>query len=297
MRRLDDIQLVGYVRNAIENDRLALVAQQLMPLKPGRVPHYYEVLVRIVDDAGQHVPPGDFMSAAERYQLMEELDRWVVASDAQARSPFTAGTCAAARPGSRSTCRARVSAAMPFSPSPRPPIQRSGVPPDLMTFEITESVAVARMQQAQAFMHALKKIGCRFSLDDFGTGLSSFAYLKLFPVDTLKIDGSFIRDIATNVVSQSVVAAIAEVARVMQLETVAEYVQDQTAVDLLRNLNISYAQGYFVGTHGAARGADQEHRPGRRLRSPPFRPALRLTAGQRAALSAARRRQPAGAMQ
>ena len=107
---------------------------------------------------------------------------------------------------------------------------------------------MARMQQAQAFMHALKKVGCRFSLDDFGTGLSSFAYLKLFPVDTLKIDGSFIRDIATNVVSQSVVAAIAEVARVMQLETVAEYVQDQAALDLLRGLNISYAQGYLVGT-------------------------------------------------
>ena len=104
------------------------------------------------------------------------------------------------------------------------------------------------MQQAQAFMHALKKIGCRFSLDDFGTGLSSFAYLKLFPVDTLKIDGSFIRDLATNVVSQSVVAAIAEVARVMQLETVAEYVQDQAALELLRKLNISYAQGHLVGT-------------------------------------------------
>jgi diguanylate cyclase (GGDEF)-like protein len=247
VQRVDDIQLVGYVRSAIENDRLALVAQQLMALKPGRVPHYYEVLVRLIDDSGQHVAPGEFMSAAERYQLMEELDRWVVDS--------TLAMIAKHGRHLRGTeCRFAINlsgqslGSDSFLPFAQQAIEKSGIPPDLVTFEITESVAVAKMQQAQSFMHTLKKLGCHFSLDDFGTGLSSFAYLKLFPVDTLKIDGSFIRDIPTNVVSQSVVAAIAEVARVMQLETVAEYVQDQDAVDLLRTLNISYAQGFFVGT-------------------------------------------------
>jgi diguanylate cyclase (GGDEF)-like protein len=246
VRRVDDIQMVGYVRNAIENSRLVLMAQRLMPLKTGRVPNYFEVLVRIVDDAGRHVPPAEFISAAERYQLMEELDRWVVAQTLEliaTRGPKLRG--GAARFAINLSGQSLGSDS--FLPFVETAIASAGVAPDLITFEITESVAVARMQQAQAFMHSLRKVGCRFSLDDFGTGLSSFGYLKLFPVDTLKIDGSFIRDIATNVVSQSVVAAIAEVARVMQLETVAEYVHDEAALELLRNLNISYAQGYLVG--------------------------------------------------
>ena len=96
-------------------------------------------------------------------------------------------------------------------------------------------------------MHSLKKIGCHFSLDDFGTGLSSFAYLKLFPVDTMKIDGSFVQDISTNVVSQSVVAAMSEVARVMNLDTVAEYVQNEEAMSLLRDLGVTWGQGFFLG--------------------------------------------------
>ena len=117
----------------------------------------------------------------------------------------------------------------------------------MVCFEITETVAVANLQRAQTFMQTLRRTGCSFSLDDFGTGLSSFAYLKLFPVDTLKIDGSFIRDLTTNVVSQSVVAAIAEVARVMRLETVAEFVENQATLDLLAKLGITWAQGYFLG--------------------------------------------------
>ncbi len=246
VRRVDDIQIVGYVRSAIEHDRLALVAQPLMPLRPGRVAHYHEVLVRIVDERGQHVAPGEFMSAAERYQLMEDLDRWVVATTLrtleQRGTHLRSGDARfAINLSGQSLGSDGFLAFVEHS------IRGSGVPPDVIAFEITESVAVARMQQAQTFMQTLKRLGCRFSLDDFGTGLSSFGYLKVFPVDTLKIDGSFVRDITTNVVSQSVVAAIAEVARVMQLETVAEYVQDQAAIDLLRNLNISYAQGFFVG--------------------------------------------------
>jgi len=247
IRRRDDIQLVGYVRNAIENGRLALVAQQLAPLKAGRVTNYYEVLVRLVSASGEHVAPGSFMSAAERYNLMEELDRWVLSTTLEKlakRGRHLRG--GDARFAVNLSGQSLGSAA--FLGFVTDAVRRSGVPPDLITFEITESVAVARMRQAQAFMQELRRIGCHFSLDDFGTGLSSFAYLKLFPVDTLKIDGSFVRDIGTNVVSQSVVAAIAEVARVMQLETVAEYVQDQAAVDLLRGLGIGYAQGFFVGS-------------------------------------------------
>ena len=134
-----------------------------------------------------------------------------------------------------------------FSPGPRRNARNNGTAPGMLCFEITETVAVANIQRAQTLMRTLQKMGCQFSLDDFGTGLSSFGYLKLFPVNTLKIDGSFIKDISTNVVSQSVVAAISEVARVMELETVAEYVEDEKALSLLKDLGVHWAQGYLMG--------------------------------------------------
>ena len=132
---------------------------------------------------------------------MEELDRLVVAE--------TLATVSARLDGIRDLpCRIAINlsgqslGSEQFLPFVEQQIQESGVPPDMLCFEITETVAVANLKRAQAFMHALKKIGCHFSLDDFGTGLSSFAYLKMFPVDTLKIDGSFVRDLTSNLVSR-----------------------------------------------------------------------------------------------
>ncbi len=247
VQRLDDLHQIGYVRQAIESGSLALVAQQLQPLKSGSVAHYFEVLVRMRGENGQLQLPGDFMSAAERYNLMEELDRWVVGSAlesiARHRSQLAGVDVRFAI-----NLSGQSLGSSGFQSFVESAIRDSGVPPALLTFEITESVAVTRLNQAQTFMSAIKRLGCRLSLDDFGTGLSSFAYLKLFPVDTLKIDGSFIRDLPANVVSQSVVAAIAEVARVMHLDTVAEFVQDQATVELLGKLNVGYAQGHYVGT-------------------------------------------------
>lgn len=246
VQRVGDLQMLGHVRSAIENNRLTLMAQPLAPLRDGGARHYHEVLVRILDEEGGQVAPGEFMATAERFQLMEELDRWVVQTTLRLlarhgrhlRGPSVrfAINLSGQSLGSRQ-----------FLHFVERAVRSSGVPPGLIIFEITESVAVSKMQQAQAFMLAMRALGCRFSLDDFGTGLSSFAYLKLFPVDTLKIDGSFVQDLASNVVSQSVVAAIAEVARVLKLETVAEFVGDEVSMDLLRRLNIGYAQGFFVG--------------------------------------------------
>lgn len=246
IQRFDDIRLVGQIRNAIESDRLMLVAQPIIPIKEGTGHPYCEVLVRFLDDEDRHVAPADFLSAAERYQLMEELDRWVVTHTLQLLEPHAvrlAGT------GTRFAINlsGQSLGSEQFLPFVQERIVASSVPPEMLCFEITESVAVANLQRAQSFMHTLKRTGCKFSLDDFGTGLSSFAYLKLFPVDTLKIDGSFIHDLSTNVVSQSVVAAISEVARVMQLDSVAEFVQDEATLALLRKLGITWAQGYLFG--------------------------------------------------
>jgi diguanylate cyclase (GGDEF)-like protein len=248
IRRFDDIQLVGYIRSSIDRGRLALLGQTIAPVKPaGPITHgYFEVLVRLLDDDDSHISPAEFLSAAERYQLMEELDRWVVGKTLELLACNAAGLTA-----SRTRFAINLSGQSLGSEAFLTYVQQqldvTRVPPELICFEITETVAVANLQRAQTFMHTLRKTGCRFSLDDFGTGLSSFAYLKLFPVDTLKIDGSFIRDLPTNVVSQSVVAAISEVARVMQLETVAEFVQDEATMALLSKLGITWAQGYLLG--------------------------------------------------
>lgn len=247
IQRFDDIHLVGYIRNAIELGRLALLGQPIFPVKAGTDrPGYYEVLVRLLDSDDSHISPNEFLSAAERYQLMEELDRWVVANTLSmlGRSAVALGVAGTRFAINLSGQSLGSEAFLPFV---QEQLARSRVPPSQICFEITETVAMANLQRAQNFMHTLRRTGCRFSIDDFGTGLSSFAYLKLFPVDTLKIDGSFVRDLPTNAVSQSVVAAIAEVARVMELETVAEFVQDQATLDLLGRLGISWAQGYLLG--------------------------------------------------
>jgi diguanylate cyclase (GGDEF)-like protein len=249
VQRFDDIQLVGYIRNAIERGRLALMGQPIATIRTAAGtsdPAYFEVLVRLLDEDDQHVSPSEFLSAAERYQMMEELDRWVVANTLSLLGR-SVSTLANARARFAINLSGQSLGSEPFLGFVQQQLERSGVPPEMVCFEITETVAVANLQRAQTFMHTLRRSGCRFSLDDFGTGLSSFAYLKLFPVDTLKIDGSFIRDLSTNVVSQSVVAAISEVARVMQLETVAEFVEDRATLELLGKLGITRAQGYLLG--------------------------------------------------
>ncbi|MBT8444413.1 MAG: EAL domain-containing protein [Gammaproteobacteria bacterium] len=246
IQRLDDIQLVGHIRYAIENKRILIAAQPIVPLKEDNERHYYEVLTRLINADGAPVPPAEFFSAAERYHLMEELDRLVISE--------TFATLSSRLEGFQNlpfriaiNLSGQSLGSEQFLPFVQQQIAESGIPAEMLCFEITETVAVANLQRAQTFMHTLKKIGCNFSLDDFGTGLSSFAYLKMFPVDTLKIDGSFVRDLSTNVVSQSVVAAISEVARVMELETVAEYVEDEDAKTLLRDLGVTYGQGFLLG--------------------------------------------------
>ncbi len=249
VQRVNDIQLVGHIRNAIDRGRLALMGQPIIAVRPGAGSSghpYFEVLVRLLDDDDRQILPAEFLSAAERYQLMEDLDRWVVANTLEVLGRNAATlTASGARFAINLSGQSLGSEA--FLGFVQQQLERSAVPPGMVCFEITETVAVANLQRAQTFMHTLRRAGCRFSLDDFGTGLSSFAYLKLFPVDTLKIDGSFVRDLPTNVVSQSVVAAISEVARVMRLDTVAEFVEDQATLDLLGQLGITWAQGYLLG--------------------------------------------------
>jgi len=245
VRRADDIRIVAHLQKALERDEFELVAQPIASLNGGGC-GYHEVLLRMRGADGESLAPEQFLSAAERYQLMPRLDRWVVGS---ALERIAGARTAIA--GGRHVFAINLSGQSlgddEFLGFVRERVESSGVPPDSLCFEITETAAVANMTSAGAFIRTMRELGCRFSLDDFGAGLSSFAYLKDFDVDTLKIDGSFVRDVTANRVSEAMIAAITQVARVMGLATVAEYVNSEPVRHKVRELGVDYAQGYYIG--------------------------------------------------
>ena len=256
-RRQGEMQWVSRLNEAFEHQYFRLYAQPIVGLdQRGEV--HDEVLIRIESGQGELILPGAFIPAAERYDLMTAIDRWVIRA-----------VCRHVR-----RVREAGAGAEPDADAPRPSgysgqysvnlsgtslgdeglhdyiieqFDEHGVDPGQICFEITETAVIANLIKAQDFMSRLKALGCRFALDDFGSGLSSFAYLKALPVDFLKIDGVFIRDIATNSVNRAMVKAINEVGHVMGICTVAEYVEDEHTLAVVRELGVDYAQGYAVG--------------------------------------------------
>jgi EAL domain-containing protein (putative c-di-GMP-specific phosphodiesterase class I) len=210
------------------------------------LPRYYEALLRMAQDNGDIVLPMAFIPAAERYNLMESIDRWVVeAAFADYRRLLDAGY-------SMQDCIFSINLSGPSLGDEKFPkfleyqFSTYEVPPHRVCFEITETAAVTNLTQALSLMQQLKRIGCRFMLDDFGSGLSSFTYLKNLPVDGIKIDGIFVKDMVGNGTDAAMVEAINNIGHVMGLATVAEYVEDQAIMSVLRDLKVDYAQGNWV---------------------------------------------------
>jgi diguanylate cyclase (GGDEF)-like protein len=246
IRRYDDMHLVSQIQQTLDSDNFRIHAQPIVSLHDEDGIRRFEILLRMDDNHGNRISSDAFFSAAERYQLMPQVDRWVVSNTLARLSPhadYLKENCATFAINLSGQSLGDV-AILNFIEEE---IDSSGVPCASICFELTESAAVSNRQKAQAFIDTLRKRGCKFSLDDFGAGLSSFAYLKNFKVDTLKIDGSFIRDITENRISESMVAAITQVAKVMELETVAEYVESDETKDLITRLGVDYAQGFAVG--------------------------------------------------
>jgi len=246
IRRYDDMHLVSEIQKTLDADGLELQAQPIVSLTDKDDHSYFEILLRMKDSQGNKVSSHAFFSAAERYQLMPQIDRWVVSTTLSKLGEYAEylkakGASFAINLSGQSLGDDEI---LKFIEEE---IESSGVPAASLCFEVTESAAVSNLNKAQAFIDALRKRGCSFSLDDFGAGLSSFAYLKNFQVDTLKIDGSFIRDITENRISESMVVAITQVAKVMKLKTVAEYVESQKTMSLIKKIGVDFAQGYAIG--------------------------------------------------
>ena len=247
VKRHNDIFVFASLQDALRNNTFFLDAQPIVSLEKLDRMVGLEILVRMRGEKGEKVSPDKFLSAAERYQLMPALDRWVV-SNALEQTAAYHDVLAAGRIGVSINISGQSITSESFVDFLLHELMEGDVAPELIAFELTETAAVADLDRAERFIRSVQELGCRVALDDFGSGLSSFAYLKNLPVDCLKIDGgSFVRDVVTNRISESMVVAINQVARVMGLETVAEYVEDQAIADKLASLGVDFGQGFHLG--------------------------------------------------
>ncbi|MEM9977385.1 MAG: EAL domain-containing protein [Cyanobacteria bacterium P01_D01_bin.2] len=233
------------MRQALEHNSFCLYRQAIaQTIEPGTALNFYEVLVRMLDDSGQLISPSVFIPAAERYGLMPLLDRWVVrtclAKLEQARQKSVENVLYSINLSGMSLNDEQ------FFEFVKAQFEIFQVPPQCICFEITETAAISDFESANSFIRELNQLGCCFALDDFGSGMSSFAYLKALPVDFLKIDGDFIRDIMSDSTTQAIVESIHRVGNVMGLQTIAESVENESTLIKLQTIGIDFVQGYCI---------------------------------------------------
>jgi diguanylate cyclase (GGDEF)-like protein len=246
IRRHTDIMVIGKLRDALGNDSFRLDAQPILPLRGNYGRPSFELLIRMLGDRGEIIPPGKFLSAAERYQLMPTVDRWVVHRACHLLGEHSASV-------GEDIARFAINLSgqslqdETFLEFVMEEIKSSGLAPGVLCFELTETATIGNLAKAQNFMRSLQDLGCQFALDDFGTGVSSLAYLKDLSVNYLKIDGSFVRDAIINSRSESMIKAIAQLAKVMCMETIAEYVETDALRARMADLGVDYGQGFAMG--------------------------------------------------
>ena len=236
---------VSRILKALENDHFILYGQPIVAaLSVPTVWQHFEVLIRMQDDAGDIIMPGDFIPVAERYNLMTKVDRWVIKNafktlmDTQLDGAGNRGLSINLSGPSMSDTEL-----LPFIGQQ---LRAFGVNPSDICFEITETAAISELTNAQMLIGELKAIGCKFALDDFGSGFSSFAYLKTLPVDYLKIDGVFVRDIESNPISEALLKSIHNIGKVFGMKTIAEFVENDIIMKKIIDIGVDYAQGFGI---------------------------------------------------
>ncbi len=245
-----NLEWVVILKKALQENRFEMVAQPIHPLEENAFKepfHHYELLVRMYDEDGNQIPPDEFIPAAEYYSMMPSLDRWVVKNALSNISQIPEQTPLPVFAINLSGQSLNDSRFLDFVLDE---IKSSGVDPQTLCFEITEQVAVDDLSLVTNFISTLKNLGSSFSLDDFGTGVSSYGYLKSLDVDYLKIDGSFVKNIATDEVSSAMVQSINQVGHTMNLKIIAEYVENDEIIGLLRGIGVDYGQGYGIDRPG-----------------------------------------------
>lgn len=246
MQRHTDLNEIGNLQMALIENRFVLHAQEIRSLQSGEPARKFELLTRMLDSEGNTVPPQNFLSAAERYQMMPALDRWVIGHALQqlsdAENMLEINLC-----GFGINVSGQSIADEGFSEFVASSVLESGLSPDSICFEITESSAVRSIEQAVQFINDVRKIGCNVALDDFGTGYCSFSYLQDIPVDFLKIDGMFVKNIENNALSQAIVRAVVGIAEVKGAATIAEYVENAAIAKRLQELGVDFGQGFGIG--------------------------------------------------
>jgi diguanylate cyclase (GGDEF)-like protein/PAS domain S-box-containing protein len=245
-RHTGEIQWLQKLQNALKENRFQLYHQPIVPAygQNGGGPAM-EVFVRLQDEAGHEVPPSEFVRAAERYRLMSLVDRWVVQTTLAAL-----GRGAIPIPANRSVAinvSGQTLGDVQFLEFVVECLDSTGVTPSQVCFEITETAVVANLDHARRFVGVLHGMGCQFALDDFGSGVGSFSNLKNLPMDYLKIDGSFMRNLARDSVNQAMVTAMIKLARTLNFKVIAEQVEDEAGLEAARRMGVDYIQGYAVG--------------------------------------------------
>ncbi|RKZ36444.1 MAG: diguanylate cyclase, partial [Gammaproteobacteria bacterium] len=248
-RRHGEMQWVPRINRALEEDRFELFAQPIVPINGATDEgDHYEILLRMRDENGQLVAPGRFLPAAERFNLSTRIDRWVIDATFHWLNEHPE------KLRRLSLCSINLSGLSlgneEFMGAIVRRLDEGTLPAHVICFEITETAAIANLASATNFIHCLRERGCRFSLDDFGTGLSSFAYLKNLPVDFLKIDGGFVKSISYDAIDLAMVRSINDIGHTMGKKTIAEFVEDDLILERLREIGVDYAQGYGVGRPG-----------------------------------------------
>jgi len=248
------MQWVSRIHKALEENRFRLYCQSIVPINSFSDRHqHYEVLLRLIDETGKLVSPKAFIPAAERYNLMPTIDRWVISTLFANQSIFYCNNSHLYKSNSNNyncTYAINLSGASindeQFIDFLHEQFKLHQIPPETICFEITETVAIVNLSKATQLIRSLKQLGCRFALDDFGSGMSSFAYLKTLPVDYLKIDGGFVKDIVEDHVAGAMVEAINHIGQMMGLKTIAEFVENETILAKVKALGVNYAQGYGI---------------------------------------------------
>lgn len=246
IKRQGEIRWVSKIKDALENNYFCLYAQSISPIQTSAKEQsdfikHFEILIRLKNKEGKIISPIAFLPAAERYNLMPQIDRWVVKTAINYLSDNKVDNCILSLNLSGQTLGDDT-----FLGYIIDLLNSSHVSNELICFEITETAAISNYNKALKFISELKKMGCSFSLDDFGSGLSSFSYLKNFPVNYLKIDGCFVKNIVDDRIDEAMVTAINTIGHEMNIKTIAEFVENDDILKKLANINVDYAQGYGI---------------------------------------------------